>query len=107
LIPKNNPCINWWPIAVVIAVYIADSIDYSHKTETGPNGTTTTDEVSWNSKSSTKIQTVDGVEFEADRMYLLYKNQFSKENNIVEFKEVQITATNYKELTIIDEKYCR
>ncbi len=108
LTPRDNPCVNWWPIAVAVGLYILDKVDYKYISTTDSEGNTTiTQEISWNSKSTT-IQTDGGVEFEADELLFYSTLHYPKdsEDKINKIKEIQITARNYKEIEILNEKGC-
>ena len=88
--PQDNPEVNWWWVAAVVAVaeYVANHIDYKSETVTytdseGKTTTKTTTTKSWEGNSKTtssgqpigrvRVVDVDGDEFEAGRVCRCWK----------------------------------
>jgi hypothetical protein len=109
--PEYDPCINWWPLVAGAVGWVVSKIDYTYKKESGPNGVTTTHEVSWNNNLSGgdkdgSVITFDGIRFNANNLLYTSKETFPKEIPTNEIRAVQITAKNYSQLEIIGGKIC-
>lgn len=105
--PVDDPKVNWWVIAVVVAVYVLDHIDYKHQTKKDGNGnvTSTTTTESWNGNS---CKTTDGKKVTADKFYLKSEISFPDPltpESLIEAQEVQILGKNLGDFTITDESY--
>lgn len=105
--PNYNPKINWWVVAVAVAVYVADHVDYKHKVIKDGDGNVTGTETttSWNGST---WRMPDGKPIEADRFYLQSNFKFSEPlepKRAINVKEIQILGRNLKDLIIVKEDY--
>lgn len=113
--PENDPRINWWPIAVGVALWVLDHVDYEHSTTTNSDGSSSTTETySWGSVANpggggnNTIEAFDGQRFEADRMYLSTTKvhpQGIPAPLDLEIQEVRILGKNVPELVLTEQSY--
>lgn len=103
--PNNDPKINWWIVAVAVAIYVADHIDYKHTVIKDKDGNVTGTETttSWNGST---WRMPDGKAIEADRFYL--KSTFNFPDSLepkreIKIREVQILCRNLEDFIITDE----
>jgi len=108
--PIYDPNVNFWIVLAAIGLYVLDHADYKYTSTTGPEGTTTSHEVSWNGMvagggGDGTFETFDGQTFKADRIFIR-SNYFtpSKPSELqLTMQEVQIMGKDIRSLTITDE----